>query len=83
MQAAIKGPLASKLAIDAFRKTDGLAQDAGGARLYTLEFAATLAFGDDMLVETDEHEIRTFPPAATLNDGKDFSWDAFQYRSGW
>jgi hypothetical protein len=49
LNAAIKGPRAAGVTVESFRKTDGLAQEVQGAKLYTLEFESTLLFGEDML----------------------------------
>lgn len=77
LQASITGPLAGRLQLGEFRKTDGLSREVQGMKMYALEFAATATFLDDMLYELSESSIKTSPPARTLNDGREFSWDAW------
>ena len=77
LQANITGPLAGRLQVGEFRKTDGLSREVQGMKMYALEFAATATFLDDMLYELSESGIKTSPPARTLNDGGAFSWDAW------
>jgi hypothetical protein len=77
VQAQISGPLADKLRLQAFRKTDGQARELMGVRIYSLEYSATLEFLDDILYEVSGNAIKASPVGPTLNDNRGFSWDAW------
>lgn len=77
IQARVSGPLADKLHLQTFRKTDGQASELRGVSMYALDYSATLEFLDDMLYEVSDNTIKASPVGPTLNDKRGFSWDAF------
>jgi hypothetical protein len=77
LQSTITGPLAGKLRLVDFRKTDGQSREVMGVQMYAFEFSAMVDFLDDMLCEMSDNAIKTSPPGTTLNDNRGFSWDAW------
>jgi hypothetical protein len=77
VQAQVSGPLAAKLRLQDFRKTDGQERELMGVKIYSLEYSATLEFLDDILYEVSANAIKASPVGPTLNDNRGFSWDAW------
>ena len=76
-QRAITGPLAGKLRLSAFQKTDGLPGLVEGVQVYELDFTATVEVLENMRYQTSAKEIKTAPPNATPKEQSGFSWDNF------